>query len=80
MSDLTHEYLPSMAVAEILGITHPAARRLARRGKIPGIKIANRWLIPKGFIEQFARGYEGRRGKPRTKRKYTKRSEIWNKK
>jgi hypothetical protein len=38
------------------------------------VKIANRWLIPRDVLEEFAKTYVPKVGHPRTKRKYTKRS------
>ena len=77
MQDLKETYLTSPEAARILGVTYVGVAQLARQGKIPAVKIANRWLIPRAFVEEFAKTYEGRRGRPRTKRRYTKRSEVW---
>ena len=41
------------------------------------MKIANRWLIPRDVLEEFAKTYVPKVGHPRTKRKYTKRSPKW---
>ena len=41
------------------------------------MKIANRWLIRKDVLEEFAKTYVPKVGHPRTKRKYTKRSPVW---
>lgn len=60
-------YMSSPQVARMLGITGVGVAQLVRQGKIPGVKIANRWLIPRAFVEEFARTYEGRRGRPRKK-------------
>nr|AJG38136.1 MerR-SF superfamily helix-turn-helix DNA-binding domain-containing protein [bacterium enrichment culture clone fosmid MGS-K1] len=70
-------YVGSSEVASILGIHHFAVQRLLRSGRIPSEKIANRWLIPRAAVEEFAKTYEPRVGAPRIKRKYTKRSEKW---
>ena len=45
---------------------------------LAAVKIANRWLISRATLEEFAKTYVPKRGRPRTKRKYTKRSPIWN--
>ncbi len=71
-------YISTGEAAQILGIRPLAASRLVRQGKIPGVKIGRFYLVSRAFVEEFARTYEGRRGRPRTKRKYTKRSPIWN--
>ncbi|MBN2098220.1 MAG: helix-turn-helix domain-containing protein [Dehalococcoidia bacterium] len=65
--DANADYVSSPEAAEILRITYVGVAQLARQGKIPAVKIANRWLIPKAFLEEFARTYEGRRGRPRKK-------------
>ncbi len=49
---------------------------MVRKGKIPAVKIANRWLVPRAVVDKFAKDYEGRRGKLRTKCKYTEESEM----
>ncbi len=76
MTDLTETYITSIEVANILGIHPKSAGLLVRKGKIPVVKIANRWLVPRAVVDEFAKDYEGRRGKLRTKRKYTEESEM----
>ena len=53
--------------ARILGMNPKAAGFLSRREKISAIKIANRWLIPKAFVEELAKTYVPRRGRPKRK-------------
>jgi excisionase family DNA binding protein len=65
--DTNADYVSSPEAAKILRITYVGVAQLARQGKIPAVKIANRWLIPRAFVEEFARTYEGRRGRPRKK-------------
>ena len=77
MTSLNEIYLSSGDTARVLGIHPLAVQRLIRRGQLPGEKIANRWLIPRAAVVEFARNYVGKRGRPRTKRKYTKRSPKW---
>ena len=77
MTSLNETYLSSGDAARILGIHPLAIQRLLRDGRLPGEKIANRWLIPRSALEQLAKTYVPRRGRPRTKRKYTKRSPKW---
>jgi excisionase family DNA binding protein len=62
----------------MLGIHPLAIQKLIRQGRLPAEKVANRWLIPRAILEEFAKTYEGKRGRPRQKRKYTKRSPKWN--
>ncbi len=64
-SEADTAYMSSPQAARLLGITGVGVAQLVRQGKIPAVKIANRWLIPRGFLEEFARTYEGKRGRPR---------------
>lgn len=66
--DMNAEYVSSPQAARILRITYVGVAQLARQGKIPAVKIANRWLIPRAFLDEFARTYEGKRGRPKKKR------------
>jgi len=66
--DVNADYMSSPQAAKILRITYVGVAQLARQGKIPAVKIANRWLIPRAFVEEFAQTYEGKRGRPRKKR------------
>jgi len=68
--DVNADYVSSPQAAKILRITYVGVAQLARQGKIPAVKIANRWLIPKAFLEEFAQTYEGRRGRPRKKAQF----------
>ena len=73
MENLKEKYMSSAEAAKILGIEAPSVNRLARQGVIPAVKIAGGWLISRSFIAEMAKTYEGRRGRPRRKRKYTRR-------
>lgn len=64
-SEADAAYMSSPQVARLLGITGVGVAQLIRQGKIPAVKIANRWLIPRAFVEEFARTYVGKRGRPR---------------
>ncbi len=70
-------YFSATEAARMLGVGRPCVSRLAAAGKLPAVKVANRWLLPRLAIEEFSRTYEGKPGRPREKRKYTKRSEVW---
>ncbi len=74
MQSLTDNYITTAEAAKILSIDPKSAGALVRTGTIPGVKLANRWLIPRAFVEEMAKTYHGQRGRPRTKRRYTKRS------
>ncbi len=63
-------YMASAEAARMLRITRFAVGRLAGQGKIPAAKIANRWLIPRAFVEDFAKTYVPMRGRPRQKSRH----------
>ncbi len=73
MAAFTTTYLASSEAADILGIHHMTIQRLLRDGKLPAEKIANRWLLRRADVEEFAKTYVPKVGRPRQKRKYTKR-------
>ena len=77
MQDLINSYIPTSEAARILSIDPKSAGHLVRIGTIPGVKIANRWLVSRALVEEMAKTYIAQRGRPRTKRKYTKRSPVW---
>ena len=70
--------MSSLEAAKLLGASQVTVSQLCQHRKIPSVKIANRWLIPSDALDEFAKTYIPKRGRPRTKRKYTKRSPIWN--
>ena len=73
MTTFTSTYIASSEAANILGIHHMAIQKLLREGKLPAEKIANRWLLRRVDVEEFAKTYVPKVGRPRQKRKYTKR-------
>ena len=70
-------FVTTSDAARILSINPKSAGALVRQGKIPAEKIANRWLIPRAAVMELAKGYVPKRGRPRKKRKYIKRSPVW---
>ena len=78
MLRIGYEYISTAEAAGILVITPLAASRLVRQAKIPGIKIAGVYLVSRVAVQEFAKGYAPLRGRPKKKRKYTKRSPKWN--
>ncbi len=78
MEEAQQPFVTSSEAAIILGAKQVTVSQLCQHGKIAALKIANRWLIPRAAFEEFAKDYRPRRGRPRTKRKYTKRSPIWS--
>ena len=76
--NLTNTVVSSGEAAKILGIHPLSIQKVIYSGALSAEKIANRWLIQKDELTEFAKTYNPSRGRPRTKRKYTKRSPIWN--
>jgi len=76
MVGLQDTYISSSEAAVILGLRPFGIQKLIRRGQLPAEKIANRWLLSRAVVEEFAKTYEPRRGRPRTKRKYTRRKQT----
>ena len=76
--DLNNTVLSSKDAAKVLGIHPLAIQKLIYRGALTAEKIANRYLISREELTEFAKTYNPNRGRPRTKRKYTKRSSIWS--
>jgi len=59
-------YVGVLEAGRRLNIHPESVRRLIRQGKIPGTKFANKWLIRKDELEQFALTYDPRRGRAAT--------------
>ena len=71
--NLKDTYIPGLEATRILGIHPMTIQKLLRDGEIPGEIIANRWLLRRSDVEDFAKTYVPKVGRPRTKRKYTRR-------
>ena len=52
-------------VAQRLGIHHMSVCRLIRQGRLPAQKIGKSWVIGEEDLEDLAKSYEARRGRPR---------------
>jgi excisionase family DNA binding protein len=74
MLQIQQDYLSSAEAAQVLGIKQMSIHALIRDGRLPAVKVAYRWLIPREQLEEFARSYEPRQGRPPQKRKYTRRN------
>ena len=61
----------------MLGAKHVTVFQLCQHGRLPAVKIANRWLIPKDVLAKLAKTYVPKVGYPRTKHKSTKRNAKW---
>lgn len=57
-------YLNVKEGAEILGIHTGTLKRLCRENKIVAEKVHNGWLIHGDVVQEFAKRYDGRRGRP----------------
>lgn len=77
MLDIQQEFVSSADAAQILGIKQMSIHALIRDERLPAVKVAYRWLISRSFVEELAKTYHSGPGRPRTKRKYTKRSSSW---
>jgi excisionase family DNA binding protein len=64
-SDPFDEYEDAYFAARRLHIHPESVKRLIRSGKLPARKVANKWLIRKDVLEQFAGGYIPRPGNKR---------------
>jgi excisionase family DNA binding protein len=71
------DYIPSNEAAKLLGASRDSVVRLAERGKLRGVMVAYRWLVSREDVLELAKTYVPKVGRPRQKRKYTKRSERW---
>ena len=77
MATLTQSVVSSAEAASFLGIHPLSIQKLIYSGSLSAEKIANRWLIRREELMEFAKTYVPKVGHPRTKRKYTKRSPKW---
>ena len=62
MEEPFDKFVDILEAATRLRIHPESVRRLIRAGKLPGRKFANKWLIQKDVLEQFAARYDGRPG------------------
>ena len=77
VSTMEDQFVSSSEAAKLLGAAHITVTQLCQQGKLPAIKVANRWLIPRDLLAEFTETHVPKVGHPRTKRKYTKRSPVW---
>ena len=77
MMPIEDQFATASQAAQVLGAKHVTVSQLCQSGRLPAVKIANRWLIPRDVLAEFSRTYEPKVGHPRTKRKYIKRSPKW---
>lgn len=66
MREALDNYAGLLEAGSRLSIHPDSVRRLIRQGKIPAFKFANKWLIRKDELEQFALTYDPRPGRKAT--------------
>lgn len=66
MRNTLDNYADLLEAGSRLSIHPDSVRRLIRQGKIPAFKFANKWLIRKDELEQFALTYDPRPGRKAT--------------
>jgi len=65
-ADLLDNYVDVKEAGTRLRIHPESVRRLIRQGKLPAIRFANKWLIERDVLEQFASRYDPRPGQKAT--------------
>jgi excisionase family DNA binding protein len=66
MREVLDNYADILEAGSRLRIHPDSVRRLIRQGRIPAFKFANKWLIRKDELEQFALVYDSRPGRKAT--------------
>ena len=67
-SESLREFLSTAEAARILGVHPVAVWQMLVQGRLPGMKVARNWIIPRDALLEFAKTYQkgpGRR-KPKT--------------
>ena len=62
MEEPFNAYVDVLEAAERLNIHPESVRRLIRQEKLPAFRYANKYLIKRDVLEQFAQTYDGRTG------------------
>ena len=52
-------------VAQRLGIHHFSVCRIIKRGRLPAQLIGKSWVVREEDVEELAKSYEARKGRPR---------------
>lgn len=65
VDDLSGRYVSTVEASRRLKCRRETVFRLVQAGKLPASKVANRWLIPREALEEFARTYVARPGPAR---------------
>lgn len=64
VEDITRSYLSSSEVAKMLNIHPFSVQKLIRGGKLEAEKVSNRWLVRRSVLDEFAKTYVPKRGRP----------------
>ena len=65
--DSEFEYISAAEAAAILGASRFSVARMAIKGQVRAVKIANRWLVSYRDVEELAKTYVPKVGRPRRK-------------
>jgi len=57
--------LSASEAAKRLGVHSKTASRLMRLQRMGAVKVANRWVVEEAILEEFAKTYVAREGRPK---------------
>jgi excisionase family DNA binding protein len=57
--------LSASEAAKKLGVHSKTASRLMRQQRMGAIKVANRWVVDEATLEEFAKTYVAKEGRPK---------------
>ena len=57
--------LSTAEVAKHLGIHHFSVSRIIKQGRLPAQLVGKSWVVREEDVEELAKSYEARRGRPR---------------
>ena len=55
MIEIEDQFVTASQAAKLLGAKHVTVSQLCQSGRLPAVKIANRWLIRKDVLVEFAK-------------------------
>ena len=61
-------YIGTKEAATLLGCRPETVSRLVQRGRLQGVMVIGRWVIPRPVLEEFAKTYVAKQGRPPKKR------------
>ncbi len=59
----SNELLSAPQVAARLQVHRVTAAALVRSGRLAAVKVGDRWVVRRDVLEEFAKGYDNRRGR-----------------